>query len=205
MTKKENIQMKNSKTKLTPKSNKAKETLLDSSLDTLEALSEVEDEIEELDEPYRPAGIMYVPEETREYFDERGYDVQWVRIHAAGSNGQIDRKNIQMKEAEGFEFILREEVRGLGKKMSGYFDTLEDHRDPTNGLYVVGDVALAKIKKTKLVAKRRYIDNLTTARKRAIISDLRKNSVSPDAKSQEEINFGTTKQKELPRQTKFGQ
>ena len=73
--------------------------------------------------------------------------------------------------------------------MSGLFK--KEAKDPTSELYIIGDLALAKIPTERVIAKRKYIEQQTRARNRAIIDDLRKNSVMPDASRGEE--FKTTR------------
>lgn len=164
---------------------------------------------EDLDESYRPVGTLYVPLEALNKFEMEGFELRWVRIHAAGTvSGELDTQNIQRKEAEGYEFVLRSEIPGLKKGMLGFFDDALNNKD--HGLYVVGGMALAKISKGRVAKKRQYIAEITRERSRSIIRDLNKDSINPnqdlkEGNSKEEVTFGETKKARVSRSAKFGQ
>jgi len=152
-------------------------------IDMMEGSSSLRD----LPEEYTPVNQLNVPEEAKHHFKAKGYDLHWVRIYA-GVSGELDMANIQRKQAAGYSFVERREVPGLTQEMSGLFlKTLED--SPVANLYIVGDLALAKIPSEKVKAKRRFIEEQTRSKNRAIIDDLRRNSVMPDATRGETIKI----------------
>jgi hypothetical protein len=191
---------------MTKKMNSQIDGLQDYSLDQTEKLER--QEIENMPEVYKPVGMLHVPEETKEYFDMQGYDLRWVRIGASGTNGELDQKNIMRREAEGYIFIKREEVIGLGKSRKSHFEG--EFETSGYGLYVIGGMALTKFPKHLAQSKRQHLDNITRSRSQAIIRDLKKDAVSPNSgsngNSKEIIDFGETRQGTMSkeRSTKFG-
>lgn len=151
-------------------------------------MMETDTRLPEIEEVYAPVNQLHVPDEAKRKFQAEGFSLQWIRIYS-GISGEFDVSNIQKKEAAGFTFVKRSEIPGLTSGMSGLFK--KEAKDPTSELYIIGDLALAKIPTEKVIAKRKYIEQQTRARNRAIIDDLRKNSVMPDASRGEE--FKTTR------------
>lgn len=166
---------------------------LETTLDEQEAIVEEVNEIDPLDEPYRPVGQLHIPEEAVNLYKEKGFDLHWVRIHVPSSNGELDFKNIQKKEADLYEFVPRQEIPGLKRTMTSYFG--DDVLKGEHGLYVVGELALAKIPHRRIQSKRRYIDQRTQSRSTAIVNDLRKNNLMPDANRGEgwKVEHGNSK------------
>lgn len=163
--------------------------------------STVED-LETLDEPYRPVSQLHVPEEAKRRFAAEGYDVQWIRVIVPNSNGSLDSQNIIKKESDQYEFIPRSEIEGLGKAMTSYFG--EEIDKGNHGLYIVGDLALAKVRFSRLKKKREYIDRRTQDKSRSIVDDLRRNKVLPSADREEGWSVETTRQPVEGRDTEFG-
>lgn len=147
---------------------------LNSSVEIQEGLEK--ETIESLDEPYKPKSQLYIPEEARELYRSKGYELQWVRIFTPRTT-ELDSTNIIAKEADLYSFVPREEIPGINVAMSSYF---KDRLDQShNGLYVVGELALAKVPIKRLKEKRKYLDNLVKSRHQAIIGDLRKANALP--------------------------
>lgn len=156
-------------------------------LDTQERVEDVYTDTVELEENYKPPGQLYIPEEAKQHFEAKGLDFHWIRIIEPGSNGDLDYKNIQQKETDGYQFVKRSEVPGLGNKVKSYFAEKLD--ESGHGLYVVGDLALAVVSKARKAQKRNYVDKLTHERSRSVIADLRKNSVMPSQERNEGWNI----------------
>jgi hypothetical protein len=149
--------------------------LFETNLDDLETLEDAT--YEALPEEYKPVNQLNVPEEAKLKFAQLGFDLQWVRIYVPASNGQIDLRNVQVKEGDFYEFVRRDEIPGLKKAMTGYFG--DQVTQNVNDLYVVGELALAKFPKQRQKQKRQYFDQITKARSQALISDLKRNSLMP--------------------------
>jgi len=175
--------------------------ILEVDLDTAETL-EAQDvyEDEELEEVYKPISQLHVPQEAKDAFRQKGYELHWIRINVPGS-GELDSKNIIMKEHDGYEPVRREEIPGLKKTMKSFFG--EKLSDGAHGLYVIKDVALFKISHKRLEAKRRYVSDRTASRSKAIINDLRKNKVLPSTERGEGWKIETNRPKSS-RDTQFG-
>ena len=172
---------------------------LDSTVDEMEF---IEDSYapDELLETYKPVNQLFVPEAAKEKFRAQGFDLQWVRIYQPNSNGQMDFKNIQKKENDMYQFVLKSEIPGIKKAMTGFFtDQLTDN---INGLYIVGDLALAKFPLARKEAKKQYNENKTKARSKALIDDLKKNRLMPDVNAGEK--FETTREQPKGREVSFG-
>lgn len=173
---------------------------LNSTIDEIETLEEMNYAPEVLDEEYKAVNQLYVPEEARAKYAELGYDLHWIRIYVPNSQGQLDLKNIQKKESDLYDFVPRSEIPGLKKTMSSYFGDKITEGD--HGLYIVGDLALAKFPFARRAAKRRFLDERIKSRSKALISDLRKNSLMPDSKSGEK--FETIREQPKSREVEFG-
>lgn len=156
--------------------------------------------VELLDENYKPPNQLFVPERAKEKFLAEGYDLQWVRIIEPGTQGSLDIKNIQKKEADGYSFVLREDITDLDDQMSSFF---KDKVDTHNGLYIVGDLALTKFPLVRKEQKRRYLDQRTKKRSEAIVNDLRKNAVMPNPVAGEV--FETRRQQPKTKDVGFGE
>jgi hypothetical protein len=154
---------------------------------------------EELPEEYTTEGILIIPDEARNYYASQGYALHWIRIYS-DANGTLDLQNIQKKEASKYSFVMRDEVPGLSETMSSFFK--DKIKDNTYGLYVVGMVALAKVPVSRMKAKRQALDEMTRARSRAIIDDLRRNALLPNQMAGEK--FETVRQQPRPRNVEFG-
>lgn len=141
----------------------------------------------DLEESYKPVSQLFIPEEAKQFYKERGFDLQWVRINVPNSQGQMDLKNIQKKEADRYEFVLRKDVPGLSQSMTGFFGDKISNGD--HGLYIVGDVALAKFPLARKEAKRAFLRRRTEARSQAIIKDLKKNNLLPNKDADEKIEI----------------
>lgn len=158
-------------------------------------------ELETLDEPYRPVSQLHVPEVARKRLNAEGYDVQWIRVIVPNSNGALDSQNIIKKESDQYEFIPRSEIDGLSKAMTSYFGDEIDKS--SHGLYIVGDLALAKVKFSHLERKRKYVDQRTQDKSKSIVDDLRRNKVLPASEREEGWKIETT-QPNGGRNTEFG-
>ena len=145
---------------------------------------------ESLEEPYKPVNQLFIPDEARSLYESKGYDLQWVRVYVPDTQGQLDLKNIQKKEGDHYSFVPRSEVPGLQKAMIGYFG--EQVSEGSHGLYIVGDLALAKFPLVRKEAKKRYNEQRTHSRSRAIVDDLRKNDLMPNKQAGEK--FETVRQ-----------
>lgn len=172
---------------------------LDTDIEQEESLQEeyVEPNFEE---PYKPVNQLYVPEEAKEKFKELGFDLQWVRIYAPNSNGALDSKHIQRKEADFYEFVKRKEIPGLKDAMTSFFG--EELNQNSHGLYIVGDLALAKFPLKRKEQKKRYNQAKVRSRTKAVIHDLRKNAVMPDKTAGEKIE--TVREQPGQRDVEFG-
>jgi hypothetical protein len=84
--------------------------------------------------------------------------------------------------------------------MSSYFG--EGVAEGQHGLYIVGDLALAKFPLVRKAAKRRHLQERTRLRSKALISDLRKNDLMPDRNSGEK--FETIRDQPKSREVEFG-
>ena len=152
---------------------------LETNLDEMEGLEFEAEFDEDLDEPYKEATHLYIPPKAAEHFAEQGYELRWVTIYSSPDRGALDVKNINKKEQSGYQFVKREEIPGLSGALTSFFGeklTAGDH-----GLYVIGEMALAKISFARVDARRRHLEDKTKARNKAIIEDLRKNNVLPNA------------------------
>ena len=172
--------------------------VINETLDASEGV-DIETAPEELPENYRNVKQLHLPQEAIDAYAEKGWELLWVRIY--DKNMQLDLKNIQMYENDMVTFVPRSEVPGLSKAMSSYFGN--EVAEGSHGLYVVGDLALAKWPKTRKKQREEYVNNRTLSRSRAVINDLRKNNVLPNAergegwdtvreqpKPREDVNFG---------------
>ena len=149
---------------------------LNSTVEAQETLKE--NKIDSLDEPYKPKNQLYIPEEAKKAYKKKGFELQWIRIFAPRTT-ELDSTNIISKEADEYSFVPRSEIPGINTAMSSYF---KDRLDQShNGLYVVGELALAKVPIKRLKEKRKYLDNLVKARHQAIIGDLRKANAMPSS------------------------
>lgn len=157
-----------------------KKTKTDELSDTVDEIEKLDESfnIEELPEEYKQVDLLYVPQEAKDYYAGLGFDLQWIRVYET-ANGGYDLKNINRKEGDMYQFVPREEIPGLKKTMSSYFG--EEVTRGQHGLYIVGDCALAKFPMARKAQKRRWIDEKTRSRSRAVIDDLKKNRLSPDA------------------------
>jgi hypothetical protein len=173
---------------------------LETNLDQTETIQE-EYAPEYEDEDYKQVNQLNVPEEARDHFDGLGFDLQWVRIYDPDTQGKLDLKNIQVKENDQYTFVPRAEVPGLKKAMSSYFG--EELDDGSHGLYVIGDLALAKFPKSRQLAKRKFLAQRTNSRSRAIVDDLRKNSLMPSSDRGEKIEI--VQERPKARNVEFGQ
>jgi len=162
---------------------------LNTTVDEMETL-EIDYAPEALDEPYKPVHQLYIPDEARELYESKGFDLQWVRIYVPNTQGQIDKKNVQQKEGDQYTFVLRSEVPGLTKAMVGFFG--QELADESSELYIVGDLALAKFPLARKASKKRYNEQRMQSRSKAIVHDLRKNDLSPDKSAGEK--FETVRQ-----------
>lgn len=164
-------------------------TDLDTALE--DALSE-EIEVPELYESYLKDDILYVPQEAKDKYASMGFDLQWIRIFAAGTTDVLDKANIHKKEQQGYVPLKKNEVPGLSKQMTSFFgDALNDDF----GMYVIGDSALCKIDKKLVEARRIKNQEKTRARSRGVIEDIRRNQVAPNRAAGEE--YTTTR--DVPR------
>lgn len=173
---------------------------LTTNLDELEALEE-EQAVAGLDEPYTPPNQLHIPQEAKDHFEQQGYNVHWVRIYVPNTQGELDKTNIQTKENDQYTFIPRDEIKGLKKSMTSYFG--EEIDKGSHGLYIVGDLALAKIHKKRVEAKTAYNRNRTESRSRAVIEDLRRNSALPSSDRNEGWKIEQVSPKN-GRDTRFG-
>lgn len=158
-------------------SRKTKQTdELDGNVETQEVLDSME--LETLDEPYKPRNQLYIPEAAREKYKKLGYELRWVRLFHPRTT-ELDTTNIIGKEADQYTFVPRKDLPGLENSMTSYFkDKLDSSH---NGLYVVGELALAKVSIKRLQQKREYLERLVTSRHQAIIGDLRKANAMPSS------------------------
>ena len=154
----------------------------------------------ELPEQYKPVSQLTVPQKAVDHFKAQGYSLQWVRIKEPGAHGALDLKNIQKKEMEGYTFVPRSEIPGIRESMTSFFQ--DQMADSSHGLYVIGDLALAKFPLDKAKAKRKYNEARVRERSKAIIDDLRKNSVMPSREHGEGIS--TVRDAPRARSTNFG-
>ena len=153
---------------LMPSSNTQKKKIKGSLLD--------DSAINTFTEAYKRPNQLEVPEETIQDYLEKGYALGWVRIYI--DNGQLDVKNIRLKEADGYQFITKDELPNFSMSMTSFFSTQIDKHD---GLIMAGDLALAKIPLSRVVAKRRFYADLTNKRSESIIGDIKKHKIG-DAK-----------------------
>lgn len=152
-----------------------------------------------LEENYKPPSQLFIPPNAIEKFAAQGFELQWARVYVPRTQGELDLNNISKKEADGFEFVTRDEIPGLKDKMSSYFG---DKIDTHGGLYIVGDQALVKIPYARVALKRKYIDKRTISRSKAVMADLRNNQAEPSR----DRNEGIMVQQERPqsRDVDFG-
>ncbi len=148
-------------------------------------------EMGDLDESYRPASHLHVPKEAVEHYNEQGFDLRWVAIYSSPDRGSYNVKNITKKENEGYTFVKRDEIPGLSNALSSFFG--EQLAAGDHGLYVIGEMALAKIPHSKIEARTRFLEDMTRAKSRAIIEDLRKNDVLPNKNRGEEFKTERSK------------
>lgn len=140
---------------------------------------------EELEETYKPSSHLHVPQKAVDFYAEQGFELRWIRFFSSPDRGAYDVKNVSRKEAEGYTFVKRTDVPGLTDALTSFFGeklAIADH-----GLYMIGEMALAKIPVAKVEAKQKYLENQTRSRNRAIIEDLRKNDVLPNKSRGEEF------------------
>lgn len=174
---------------------------LDQLLDETEVLEE-ESSLDQdyLEESYEQVNLLYIPEEAKRHYASKGFDLQWVRIYEPGSHGNLDGGHIQRRENDRYTFVPRNEIPGLGKAMSSYFG--EQLETNSQGLYIIGDLALAKFPIARKKAKREWLDNRVQARSKAILGDLARNKVSPNAAHGEK--FETVRQQPKGNTVDFG-
>jgi hypothetical protein len=164
---------------------------------TLSPLEEMEQTLPEplpdlLDETYNPAGQLNVPEKTLKRFKREGYSLVWVRVYI--NNGDLDVNNIRKKENDRHTFVTKEEAPEFSSGMNSYFTSeIDKHKD----LIIVGDLALAKVPTAWLQKKRAFYEEQTRNRSRAIIEDLRKNSLKGE--------YRTTRDEPRTRDVDFGE
>jgi hypothetical protein len=152
-------------------------------IDIKESLSvEIEAAPDMLDENYRSVAQTYIPEEAKKLYKEKGWELLWVRVYKPHSD-ELDSKHIQKNENDMITFVPRGEVPGLSDAMSKHFG--EQLSDSSHGLYIVGDVALAKWPIARKKQREEFVNNRTRSRSQAVINDLRKNSVMPDSSREE--------------------
>lgn len=176
--------------------------IMDTDLDSQVINSmEKQSRLPEMVEDYTPVNQLSIPDEARAAYSAKGYELHWVRVFS-DTSGTLDMRNIQKKEAAGYTFVKRSEIPGIQENMSSMFSS--QMKDSTTELYIVGDLALAKISKERVRAKRKYIEEQTRARNRAIIDDLRKNRVMPDESRGEEFRISRSQPNEASRNVDFG-
>lgn len=181
---------------------KSKEKTNDELETTLDEIETLEDNYSEdmLTEEYKPVNQLFIPEEAQKEYEAKGFDLQWVRIYVPNTQGQLDLKNIQKKEGDMYEFVPRSEIPGLKKAMTSFFGDEVTNND--HGLYVVGDLALAKFPLVRKEQKKRFLEKRTWSRNKAVIDDLRKNKLSPDSRHGEK--FETTRDQPKTQTVEFG-
>jgi len=181
--------------------------LLDTNIDELEDIEMGMSYTDaDLDEPYKPVSQLHIPQEAVDHYARQGFDLHWVRIYQPNSHGTLDGKNIQQKENDRYQFIPRSEIPGLGKAMTSYFGNKLD--TSSHGLYVVGDLALAKIPTVFKEKKKDFLAQRTRDRSEAVIHDLRKNNLLPNKERGEgwkiEHERKNEAKKKPTRETTFG-
>lgn len=125
---------------------------------------EVEQAVEKY-ETYTPPSQYDIPLEVKEYFENQGMHLHWVRVTLDGSD---DYKNVAKRRREGYEPVL---ISELPEEVRDLFETKSfgPERKYSN-IAMVGDLALFKVTVGKAKARTRYyeqvaIDNELAQRK----------------------------------------
>ncbi len=162
-----------------------------SSLEGLELAETENGFIPVLDETYKPPGLLDIPEAVVRRFKRKGFNLQWIRIYI--DNGELDVKNIRVKEADRFSFVTKEEVPEMVLEQTSFFGAeVQKHKD----LITVGDLALAKVPIQHVMMKRKRLEEMNKEKTRAVINDLKQNDLrgeykfTRDVPKTREVDFG---------------
>lgn len=139
---------------------------------------ETEQKIERY-ETYMPPSQFDIPQEVKNYFEERNFHLRWIRVLL---DNQDDYKNIAKRRREGYEPVgiseLPETVRDLFETKS-----FGPNASKYSNIATVGDLALFKIPIRKAVAREHYYESLAInnelAQRKNLSGDSKLNKILP--------------------------
>jgi hypothetical protein len=173
---------------------------LDTDLDVMgETTIQLEEAPREIPEQFAPNRLLHVPEEARQLYKEKGWDLYWVRFKDPTDPTRLDEQNLIDMENLGYQFVKRSEIPGLKTTFTGIYG---QQQQDAHDFYIVGQNVLAKIPHAIMEAGKEYKRKKTEARSKAVINDLRKNAAMPDASRNEGWNI--TREQPKGREVELG-
>lgn len=113
---------------------------------------------------YQPPQRLEIPNDIRERFLAEEYALRWIRVKVKNED---DAKQISKRQREGYSFVKAEEVEDL-------ISFLGLTINPTNGMVINGDLALAKVHVADQQARQEYYEDMARKQEQAFMNDLEK-------------------------------
>lgn len=115
---------------------------------------------------YQPPQRMDIPKDIVERFLQQNLALRWIRVKIKNED---DQKQISKRMREGYQFVKPEEVEDLIIHLGLLVN-------PSSGMVLNGDLALAKIDVGDQEARQTYYEDMARAQENAYMQDLEKQS-----------------------------
>lgn len=124
---------------------------------------------EEIEWTYEEPNALEIPKPVQNRFESEGMSLRWIRINLKDAD---DYQNVGKKLAEGWTFVLPEEVPEMATS------SIVQETGRYTGTVCRGDLALAKMPAGKYQARSRYFQDKSQQLMNAVNSQLENSSDS---------------------------